>query len=121
MIVFAALVTVANGWLTAWQWPILGAMFLADASITLLRRLARLEPIFSAHRLHAYQHLSRRWGNHRPVTLLYLAVNLVLLLPLAWWAGAYPAFAGLAVVLAYLPVVAGLVWAGAGARERGAT
>ena len=35
--------------------------------------------------------------------------------------GVWVRLAGLAVVLAYLPVVAGLVWAGAGARERDAT
>ena len=118
MIAWLALVSVAAGWLSAWQWLILGALFIADASLTLLRRLLRREPIFSAHRLHAYQHLSRRWRAHLPVTLLYLAVNLVLLLPLAWWAGLYPATALLATLAAYLPVVAGLLWAGAGAPEQ---
>lgn len=118
MLAYLALVTVAEGWLSAWQWLILGALFLADATLTLLRRLLRGERIFSAHRLHAYQHLSRRWRAHRPVTLLYLGVNLVLLLPLAWWAGLHPATAPVATLAAYLPVVAGLLWAGAGAPER---
>ena len=117
VIAHGALVTIANGWLSAWQWLLLGALFLADATLTLGRRALRREAIFSAHRLHAYQHLSRRWGSHRRVTLLYLAVNLVLLLPLAWWAGLYPATAPVATVAAYGLVVAGLLWAGAGAPE----
>lgn len=117
LIAHAALVTIANGWLSGWQWLLLGALFLADATTTLVRRTLRREAIFNAHRLHAYQHLSRRWGSHRRVTLLYLAVNVVLLLPLAWWAGLYPASAPIATLAAYVVLVAGLLWAGAGALE----
>ncbi|HHY48282.1 MAG TPA: glycosyl transferase family 4 [Alphaproteobacteria bacterium] len=117
MLAWFALATVAAGWLTAWQWAILGALFIADATITLMRRALRGEPLFKAHRLHAYQHLSRRWGRHRPVTLLYLAVNVVLLLPLAVAAGALPGLAPAIAAIAYLPVLAGLLWAGAGAPE----
>ena len=112
-----ALWTVAAGWLTFWQWLILGALFIADATITLARRVLRGENPFRAHRLHAYQHLSRRWNSHLRVTLLYAAVNFVLLLPLAWAAGLLPAIAPGATVAAYVPLVAGLLWAGAGSKE----
>lgn len=117
MIAYAALVTVAGGWLTAWQWLILGGLFLADATLTLARRTLRREAIFSAHRLHAYQHLARRWRSHRRVSALYLAVNLVLLLPLAGWAGLNPVAAPVAALAAYIALGAGLLWAGAGAPE----
>lgn len=120
MIAWFALASIAAGWLSAWQWLILGALFIADASLTLLRRLLRREPIFSAHRLHAYQHLSRRWRSHGRVTLFYLAVNVVLLLPLTWWAGLYPSTAPVACAAAYLPLLAGLFIGGAGAPERAA-
>jgi Fuc2NAc and GlcNAc transferase len=118
MLAYAAYASIAAGWLSLWQWLILGALFVADATITLVRRLLRREALFKAHRLHAYQHLSRRWGNHRPVTLLFAAVNVVWLLPLAWAAGTLAGVAPLAVLIAYLPLVAGLIWAGAGAPER---
>ncbi len=117
MLAYTAFATIAAGWLTLWQWLIIGALFIADATLTLLRRLLRREPILKAHRLHAYQHLSRRWKGHQPVTLLYIAVNVVGLLPLAWWAGAAPEFGAIAAALAYVPVLAGLAFAGAGAPE----
>jgi Fuc2NAc and GlcNAc transferase len=82
--------TVISGALTVWVWLILGAAFVADASVTLFRRIARGERISDAHRSHAYQRLARRFGSHRSVTLLYLAVNLAWLGPLAYSAVRYP-------------------------------
>lgn len=76
-------------------WMILGAVFFADATTTLLRRLFRGERPHQAHRSHAYQRLARQWGSHRRITLVILAVNVFILLPcalvvvvytnLAWW------------------------------------
>ncbi|HQZ11681.1 MAG TPA: hypothetical protein PK286_02245 [Devosia sp.] len=109
--------TISLGWLSLWQWLILGALFITDATLTLVRRTLRGENPLKAHRLHAYQHLSRRWGGHGRVTLLYVAVNVVLLLPLAWAAGLLPGVALGATIAAYVPLVAGLLWAGAGERE----
>ena len=117
LIAFFALYTIGEGWLTLWQWLILGAVFVLDATLTLGRRLWRREPIFRAHRLHGYQHLARRWGRHRPVTLLVLGVNVFWLLPLAWWAGASPDESWLAAGLALVSIFGGLIWAGAGAPE----
>lgn len=116
MIAFAAFTTIALGWVTLWQWLILVALFLADATITLVRRLLRREPIFKAHRLHAYQHLSRRWG-HRTVTSLAVALNIAVLLPLAWAAGTYTAVAPIIVLATYAVLAVVLLLAGAGARE----
>ena len=109
---------IALGWLTIWQWLLLVALFVCDATITLLRRLSRREPIFKAHRLHAYQHLSRRWGSHLRVTSLMLAVNVVILLPLAWTAGTYPALAPLIAIATYALLAIVLWLAGAGSPER---
>jgi Fuc2NAc and GlcNAc transferase len=55
-----------------------GGVFIMDATLTLLRRLARRERLAEAHRNHAYQRLSRAWGSHRRVTLASLGVSLVL-------------------------------------------
>ncbi|RKU01386.1 glycosyl transferase [Burkholderia sp. Nafp2/4-1b] len=70
--------------LWGWQhgvWPVwFVAMafgpFIADASVTLLRRLLRGEKVWHAHREHFYQRLVRVLGSHVPVALLYYALML---------------------------------------------
>ena len=120
MIVFVGLVTIASGAVTLAQWSILAAAFVTDATVTLARRLARRERVFEAHRRHAYQHLSRRWKSHRRVTASFIGVNLVWLLPLSWLS-AIPGWTWPALALAYLPLVAIAVLAGAGAPEQSRT
>lgn len=98
-------------------WLILGAAFFVDALVTLVRRLLRRERIYEAHRTHAYQWLSRRWGSHRSVALAYLAVNACWLLPLAWYANTHPERSSGIAVIALLPLVALALVAGAGRAE----
>lgn len=57
---------------------ILGALFVADATVTVIRRTTRGGRIIQAHRDHAYQRLSRAWGNHRSVTACAALVTLTL-------------------------------------------
>lgn len=99
-------------------WLILGGLFFVDATITLLRRLARGERLYEAHRSHAYQWLSRRWGSHRPVTLAALAVNAFWLLPCALVAICRHSWAGWMVIVALAPLAVILVYVGAGRAER---
>ncbi len=47
------------------------APFVLDATCTLLRRAYRREKLSQAHRSHLYQRLSRLWGAHLPVTLVW--------------------------------------------------
>lgn len=62
-LIFAiAILSAKAGWFSLWQWAILGAVFVADASVTLVRRLYLGKNILKAHRSHAYQHLSQSWG-----------------------------------------------------------
>jgi Fuc2NAc and GlcNAc transferase len=98
-------------------WLILGGVFFVDATVTLVRRVTRGERVHEAHRSHAYQWLSRRWGSHKRVTLLALAINALWLLPCALVAAAKPQLAAWMVVVALLPIVFGVVIAGAGRRE----
>lgn len=98
-------------------WVILGAIFFVDATVTLVRRVARRERASEAHRSHAYQWLARRWGSHRSVTLATIAINVLWLLPCAFFAAAQPRFAGWIVVGALLPICIGALLAGAGRRE----
>lgn len=87
-----------------WAWLIMLGVFIVDATLTLLRRLLRGEPIYQAHRSHAYQFASREFGAHLPVTLAVAIINICWLLPLSLWvlAGAD----GLSILLlAYAPLV----------------
>jgi Fuc2NAc and GlcNAc transferase len=117
VIAAAALLTTAWGWLSFWQWLILGAAFITDATITLTRRLLMREKIFEAHRRHAYQALSRRWQSHGKVTLAFIVANLVWLLPLAFFTGRQPGCALALTALAYAPLALLAFLAGAGAPE----
>ena len=100
-----------------WEWFILGALFFADSTLTLLRRLFRSERVYEAHRQHAYQRLARRWGSHLRVTTLVLAIDVLWLLPCAVLVAARPAWAILTAVVAALPLVLGSWLLGAGRRR----
>lgn len=97
---------------------ILLAVFASDATVTVIRRAFRREPIFEAHRSHAYQSLARRVGNHWPVTLGCVAINLIVLLPLALLVarGTLAPLIGAGVAYAALVLLVFLL--GAGAQER---
>lgn len=55
-------------------------LFIADATVTLLRRRARGERPTEAHREHAYQRLTRVWGSHRRVTVAAIVATALLAL-----------------------------------------
>ena len=95
-------------------WAILSGVFLTDATVTLVRRIVRGDRWFEAHRLHAYQNLAGRWGAHRPVTLLAIAIDVFWLLPWAWAAAADPARSMLCVAAALCPLAAAAFLAVAG-------
>jgi Fuc2NAc and GlcNAc transferase len=96
---------------------ILGGIFFVDATLTLLRRLARRERVQQAHRSHAYQWLARRWHSHKRVTLAVALINVVWLLPCALLAGKRPGFAVWLTMAALVPVVVAAFAAGAGRAE----
>ena len=117
---WVAVISVESAWhhpSALLAWLILGSLFFADSTVTLVRRLLSGHRPYEAHRTHAYQIMARRWHGHLPVTLASIAVNLVWALPLAAAALAWPGFAILLLALAVLPL-AGLAWAvGAGGPE----
>lgn len=95
-------------------WAILLAVFVTDATLTLVRRALRGEPLHRPHRSHAYQHAARHLGGHGPVSGAVAAICLLWLLPLALLAvlGGLPAW--IAVLIAYLPLIALGMLLGAG-------
>lgn len=88
-----------------WAWLILLGVFIVDATVTLIRRFLRGDKVYEAHRSHAYQFASRRYGRHRPVTLAVAAINVLWLFPLAWCVVVLKLDGLTGVVLAYVPLV----------------
>jgi len=86
-------------------WLVLLAPFITDATWTLVWRMATGQPFTQAHRLHAYQRLSARWGSHLRVDLLLLLITALWLYPLAWAVWLFPGYALLLVILAYIPLL----------------
>ena len=88
------------GWLllslaASGQWLpalILPLYYLADATVTLFRRLLRGKKIWRAHRCHFYQYAVRQKGNHRIIAVWVLSCNLVLIAAAIWaayWGGGW--------------------------------
>ena len=101
---------------SVWVWVILLGYFLTDASLTLTVRLIRGDRVHEAHSLHAYQHLSRRFGAAR---VLYgvLAVDVFWLLPVAGLAHRTPEIAVYLVIFAFIPLLVCQFLCGAGQLE----
>ncbi len=72
-------------WVLLWL-GLLHANFVLDTGVTLLRRAARGERVWEAHREHFYQRLVRAGWSHARVTLLQAAVQLVAVAVLVWGA-----------------------------------
>jgi UDP-N-acetylmuramyl pentapeptide phosphotransferase/UDP-N-acetylglucosamine-1-phosphate transferase len=70
-----------TGWLSGmwplWFPPVLFAPFVADASVTLLRRALRGERVWQAHRSHYYQRQVLMGWSHRRLALLEYTLMLV--------------------------------------------
>ena len=96
---------------------ILLGVFIVDSTTTLVRRMLRGDKWYSAHRLHAYQQLSRRLGSHKAATTALMLVNVLWLLPLAFFAAEWPEWSALFVAVALLPLLVAALWLGAGRQE----
>lgn len=97
-----------------WVWIILVAVFVSDATVTLIRRLLRQQKPHVAHRSHAYQQLAIRFNSHARVALIVLAVNIVWLLPLAFLVADKQLSGTTGVIIAYVPLLVTALALGAG-------
>jgi Fuc2NAc and GlcNAc transferase len=100
-----------------WGWLILFGVFIVDATYTLLRRLLRGDKVYEAHRSHAYQFASRRFGRHLPVTIAVAAINMFWLLPIAVAVARFGLDGCLGLIVAYAPLLVLAIGFGAGKRE----
>ncbi len=114
--VFGALALASHnaGALSIWVWLVILAVFIVDATVTLLVRIGRRERWYAAHRSHSYQKASRRFGAHKPVTLVVGSINLLWLFPLAVVASLRPDAGWWITITAWTPLVALACWLGAG-------
>ncbi|MBM5461588.1 glycosyltransferase family 4 protein [Pseudomonas sp. P66] len=101
-----------------WAWLILLGVFIVDSTFTLIRRLARGEKIYQAHRSHAYQFAARQFGHHLPVTLAVGAINLFWLVPLAFCVVRFRMDGAMVLCIAYAPLLVLALKFHAGERER---
>lgn len=81
-----ALFSERGGGVPAMVWLVLLGAFVGDATITLVRRVARGERWYEAHHSHAYQRVVQSGWPHRRATLATIGLNVVLagLGALAW-------------------------------------
>lgn len=94
-------------------WLILPSLFVADATVCVIRRALRRENIMAGHRAHAYQNLSRKLGSHAMVVLIFLVANCCIA-PAAWFAMTRPDARWETFALVYLVVVAAVIGARSG-------
>jgi Fuc2NAc and GlcNAc transferase len=97
-----------------WSWLILLGVFVVDATFTLIYRLMRGERVYEAHRSHAYQRASRRYGSHLRVSLVVTAINVLWLMPLALLVALGHVSGLLGLIVAYAPLVLVVAHLGAG-------
>jgi Fuc2NAc and GlcNAc transferase len=88
-----------------WSWFILLGCFMVDGTTTLVRRVRRHDKFNEAHRSHAYQYAARKHGSHQTVSLAFLAITTLWLLPIALLValGRLDGLTGVAI--AYLPLI----------------
>jgi Fuc2NAc and GlcNAc transferase len=94
------------GLLSAWM--ILPALFVADATVCVVRRAVRGENVMAGHRAHAYQNLSRVLGSHGRVVLLFMGCNLCLV-PAVWASVALPQWRWVIFVSVYAVAIAAAI------------
>ncbi|MDQ6959827.1 MAG: hypothetical protein Q9M27_02270, partial [Mariprofundaceae bacterium] len=79
-----ALASEKAGAVPAIVWVVLLAIFIFDATYTLMWRVLNGERWYAAHRSHAYQRLVQGGWSHLRVTNTLLCINILILFAIAW-------------------------------------
>lgn len=88
-----------------WVWIIMLGVFIVDSTYTLFRRLLRGDKVYVAHRSHAYQYASRKYGSHLSVTFVVLIINLFWLAPWSLAVATRSIDGSIALIFAYIPLL----------------
>jgi Fuc2NAc and GlcNAc transferase len=100
-----ALFSIHHGTMTVWTWVILLAVFIADATITVICRYVSGEKWFEGHATHAYQNAARSYKSHSKVTITVILINCIWLAPLAWLSVRQPQVGAYLALIALFPLV----------------
>lgn len=113
-IALAAISLAGHSWVAAATGAVVVSAFVTDATCTLLSRMLRGRRWYSAHREHLYQWLVRSGFSHAQVVALYMAWNLLLVLPVVYWMNrsAPSPVASVGIVAAVYASAAALWWRG---------
>src|SRR5471030_97572 len=93
-------------------------IFIVDATVTLLRRLIAGKKVYEAHASHTYQILARKYGDHRPVTLAALIINMVWLTPISLLIAMGTITGIIGIIIGWLPLVIMALKCGAGVKDK---
>lgn len=93
---------------------ILLGVFICDATYTLVLRAVQGKRVYQAHRDHAFQHAVQRGLSHRRVNLMWNAVTMFWLGPVAMASVLYPLQATLFLLLGYIPLIVMVAYMKAG-------
>ncbi|TVS13032.1 MAG: glycosyltransferase family 4 protein [Wenzhouxiangella sp.] len=107
MIGLLALIGAASGAISVWISLIVCALFVVDATATLLHRASAGARWYTPHREHAYQRLMESGWTHGQVLALYFGLNLALSLPTLVLALRHPALEGPLALLLVLALALG--------------
>lgn len=100
---------VMAGALSPWVAILIPAVFLVDATATLLLRMWQGEKWFQPHTKHAYQRLVHQGRSHTQVCIGYATCNLLLVYPAIVLLKKQPSWACAIVIICYLGLL--LLWA----------
>lgn len=103
--------------ISIWPLIILLSIFIVDATITLIIRFFTGQKWLSAHRNHAYQKLSRKFKSHSKVTILFMTINVLWILPLAIFANIWVNLGIIFFIIAILPLIAFVLISKAGLKD----
>lgn len=96
---------------------ILMGTFIADATYTLLRRIARGEKLYVGHNKHAFQRAVQRGWSHGRVVIIYNLITALWLAPWSVMAILYPDLAIAFLLISYSPLMLGMLYLRAGSRH----
>jgi Fuc2NAc and GlcNAc transferase len=100
-----AIISIQQQTMTVWTWLILLAVFVVDATLTLLKRFAARQKWYQGHASHAYQKAAKRFNSHRKVTIAIMLINIFWLAPLASLSVLYPKLGIALTAAAIVPLI----------------
>jgi len=86
-------------------WLILLGVFIVDSTFTLFYRIFTGEKFYTTHKQHLYQILSDYFSSQQPVSLAVAAINVLWLLPIAYFVTDEALEGIIGMIIAYTPLI----------------